>query len=106
MEIATLSISRSEVINVWTFQFPVLPRNTYSLFANYIRLLYWSAWAVAHCIQNKLVGDVKQQQEHLAMVQRGVVIVGFHPIFNCLNFSMVLLESIEETSQELTKDKK
>jgi hypothetical protein len=106
LEITSLSISISEVINVWTFQFPVLPRNTYSLFADYIRLLYWSAWAVAHCIQNNLAGDVKQLQEHLAMVQRGVVSIGFHPIFNSLNFSMVLLESIEELSRELTKDKK
>jgi hypothetical protein len=106
MEIASLSISVSEVINVWTFQFPVLPRSTYTLFADYIRLLYWSAWAVAHCIQNKLVIDINHLQEHLAMIQRGVVSVGFHPMFNSLNFAMSLLESIEELSRELTQDKK
>lgn len=112
-EIASLSIAVSEVINIWTFRFPILPKSTHTLFADYVRLLYWGAWAVAHCIQNEnklktLVKDlqIRDLQEYLAMIQRGVVGTGFHPIFNCLNYSMNLLESIEELSKELSKDNK
>ena len=104
MEIADLSILVQEMINIWTFRFPVLPGSTYALFADYVRVLYWSGWAVAHCIQNNLVRNPKHLQEQLGLIQRGMISLAFHPIFNSLNLSASLLESIEEVSRELSKD--
>lgn len=94
--IASQSIALSELINTWIVRFPILPTNVHSLFRGYVVILYWGAWAIAHCIHNNIGGDKKDLQESLAMIQRGIVSIAFHPIFNTLTISMNLMESLEE----------
>lgn len=100
--IASLSISVSELINTWLVRFPILPRGVYSLFRGYIVVMYWGAWAVAHCIQNKIGGDEKQLQESLAMIQRGIIGLAFEPIYKTLTNCMELMESIEAIHKKST----
>ena len=53
--IASLSIALS-LINTWMVRFPILPTSVHSLFRGYIVVLYWGAWATAHCIHNNMGG--------------------------------------------------
>ena len=104
IDLTSISIILSDVINTWVLRFPIFPSTIPTLFADYVRLLYWSAWAVAHFIQNKLYKskiELREVQEHLAMIQRGVVGIAFHPIFNSMKYCMNLLELINELSDIL-----
>jgi hypothetical protein len=96
-KIASQSSSLTEVLNIWNI-FP-LPKTVDSLILDYMRVLYWGAWAVAHCIYHSLVGDRKELQENLAMMQRGIVGTTFDPILNILKNSNELLELAEELSE-------
>lgn len=102
--IASQSIAVSELINTWIVRFPILPTNVHSLFRGYVIVLYWGAWAVAHCIQKGIGGDKEELQESLAMIQRGIVGIAFGPIFNALTSSMSLMESIEELHKNMEDD--
>lgn len=104
IDLTSISVILADVINTWNHRFPNYSSNILSLFADYVRLLYWSAWAVAHFIQNKLytsVEQVREIQEHLAMVQRGTVSIAFSPILNSMKHTNDLLELINELSNIL-----
>lgn len=95
--IASQSSSLTEVINIWNFSFS-LPKSSDSLFVDYIRVLYWGAWATAHSINKGIGGNREELQENLAMMQRGIVAIAFDPILNTLKHFNQLLDLTEGLS--------
>lgn len=102
--IASLSISVSELINIWIFRFPILPRMVHSLFRNYVVTMYWGAWAVAHCIKYEIDENRRELQETLAMIQRGIIGIAFIPLVNTLTYSMNLLELADDIAKDAEGD--
>jgi hypothetical protein len=101
IDLTSISVILIDVMNTWDHRFPNYSSNILSLFADYVRLLYWSAWAVAHFIKNQLYTSneqLKEIQEHLAMLQRGTVSIAFSPIINSMKYTNDLLELINELS--------
>lgn len=102
--IASLSISVSELINIWIFRFPILPKMVHSLFRNYVVTMYWGAWAVAHCIKYEIDENRIELQETLAMIQRGIISTAFYPLVNTLTYSMNLLELADDMAKDAEGD--